>query len=91
MGSLGTRLHRDCNAIGDTVITSPRVPSTRVQNAILSLLIIHIIRRRLIYVAMDNPSLVPSVSCRTNSSYLWNPARADDNVSLADNLQSTCC
>ena len=28
MGSLGTRLHRDCNAMGDTVKISPRIPST---------------------------------------------------------------
>jgi len=28
MGSLGTRLHRDCNAIGDAAKISPRVPST---------------------------------------------------------------
>jgi len=40
MGSLGTRVHRDCNAMGDAAKISPRVPSTCVQNAILSLLII---------------------------------------------------
>ena len=28
MGSLGTHLHRDCNAMGDAVKISPRVPST---------------------------------------------------------------
>jgi len=28
LGSLGTRLHRDCNAMGDAVKISPRVPST---------------------------------------------------------------
>jgi len=28
MGSLGTRLHRDSNAMGDTAKISPRVPST---------------------------------------------------------------
>jgi len=28
MGSLGTRLHRDCNAMGDTAKNAPRVPST---------------------------------------------------------------
>jgi len=37
MGSLGTHLHRDCNALGDAVKISPRVPSFW---AILSLLII---------------------------------------------------
>jgi len=35
MGSLGTRLHRDCNAMCDTANISPRVPSTSAQNAIL--------------------------------------------------------
>jgi len=35
MGSLGTRLHRDCNAMGDVANISPRVPSTRAPNAIL--------------------------------------------------------
>jgi len=28
MGSLGTRLHRDCNAIGDAAKISPHIPST---------------------------------------------------------------
>ena len=40
MGSLGTRLHRDYNAMGDTAKISPRVSSTRAQNAFLSILII---------------------------------------------------
>src|SRR5882757_3420552 len=40
MGSLGTRLHQDCNPMGDAARISPRVPSTCAQNAILSLLII---------------------------------------------------
>jgi hypothetical protein len=40
MGSLGTYLHRDCNAMGDAAKISPRVPSTCEENAILSLLII---------------------------------------------------
>jgi hypothetical protein len=91
MGSLGMRLHRDCNAIGDAAKTTPHVPSTCAQNAILSLLIIHIIPRRQIYVAIDNPSLVPSVSCLTTSSYLWNYVRTANDVSHAENLQSNCC
>ena len=91
MGSLGTRLHQDCNAMGDTAKTSPRVPSTCAQNAILSLLIIHIIPTRQIYVAIDNPSLVLSVSCLTTSSYLWNYMRPADAVSHAENFQSNCC
>jgi hypothetical protein len=122
MGSLGTRLHRDCNVMGNAAKISPRVPSTCAQNAILSLLIkreckamgdaakifprvpstctqngilslliIHIIPSRRIYVAIDNPSLVPSVSCLTTSSYLWNDVCAADNISHAENLQSNGC
>ena len=122
MGWLGTRLHRDCNAMGDAAKISPRIPSTcaqnailslliiqdckamgdaakispRVpstcaQNAILSLLIIHIIPCRQIYVAIDNPSLVLSVSCLTTSSYLWNYVCAADDVSHAENSQSNSC
>jgi hypothetical protein len=39
MGSLGTHLHRDCNAMGDPAKIPPCVSSTSAQNAILSLLI----------------------------------------------------
>jgi len=122
MGSLGTRLHRDSNVMGDAAKISPRVPSTCAQNAILtllivryckamsdaakispripstcaqiatlSLLIIHIIPSRQIYVAIDNPLLVPSVSCLTTSSYLWNHVRAAYDVSHAENFQSNSC
>jgi hypothetical protein len=122
MGSLGTRLHQDCNAMGDAAKISPcvpsiwaenavlslliiwdskamgdaakispRVPSNYAQNAILSLLIIHIIPSCQIYVAIDNPSLVLSVSCLTTSSYLRNYLRAPDYVSHAENLQSNRC
>ena len=91
MGSLGTRLHQDCNAMGDAAIISPSVPFACAQNAILSLLIICIILSRQIYVAIDNPSLVPSVSCLTTSSNLWNYIFTADNVSHAENLQSNGC
>jgi hypothetical protein len=57
-----------------------RVPSTCAQNAVLSLRIVHIIPSRRIYVAIVNSSLVPSVSCLTTSSYLWNDVRAADNL-----------
>jgi hypothetical protein len=77
--------------MGDAGNMSPRVPSTCAQNAILSLLIIHIIPRRQIYVAINNPLFVPSVSCLTTSSYLWNDVRAADNISHAENLQSNTC
>jgi len=77
--------------MGDTAKISPRVPSTCAQNTFLSLLNIHIIPSRQIYVAIDNPSLVPSVSCLTTSSYLWNYVRAADDVSHAENLQNNRC
>jgi len=77
--------------MGDAAKISPRVPSTCAHNAILSLLIIHIIPSRQIYVAIDNPSLVPSVSCLTTSSYLCNYVRAADDVSHAENLQRNGC
>jgi hypothetical protein len=64
------------------------LPARKMQ---FSLLIIHIIPSRQIYVAIDNPSLVPSVSCLTSSSYLWNYVCAADNISHADNLQSNGC
>jgi len=116
---LGTRLHWDCNAMGDAAKISPRipssctqnailslliiqdckgmgdaakisphVPSTCAQNAILSLLIIHIIPSHQINVTIDNTSLIPSISCLTTSSYLWNNVCAADNVSHAENLHS---
>ena len=40
MGSLGTCVHRDCDAMGDAAKISPRLPSTCVQNAIVSVPII---------------------------------------------------
>jgi len=115
MCSLGPRLHRDCNAIGDAAKITPRVPSTCTQHAILSLLIIldckvmgdagnisprvpspcahstnfalliiHIIPCHQIYVHIDNPSFIPSVSCLATSSYLWTDVRATDNTSHAE-------
>ena len=89
MCSLGTRLHRDCNAMGDAMKISPRVPSTCMQNGILCLLIILIIPSRQIYVAIDSPSLGPSVSCRTTGTYLWYYTPAADNVSHTEHLQSS--
>ena len=89
--SLSLLIIRDCKAMGDAVKITPRTPSTGTQNAIVSLLITHIIPSRQIYVAIENPSLVPSVSCLTTSSYLWNDVRAADNISHADNVQSNGC
>jgi len=34
MGSLGTRLHRDCNTMGDTAKISPHVPSTLISRSL---------------------------------------------------------
>jgi len=91
MGTLGMRLHQDCNAMGDAAKHSPRVPSICAQNAILCLHIIHIIWSRQIYVAIDNPLLVPSVSCRTTSTYLWNYVHSANDVSHAEYLQTKSC
>jgi len=85
------RLHRDCNAICDAAKISPRIPSTGAHNAILYLLIIQIIPSCQIYVAINNPSLVPSDSCYTSCGYLWNYVRAADNVSHAESIQSNYC
>jgi hypothetical protein len=64
------------------------LPSRKMQ---FSLLIIHIVPSRQIYGAIDNASLVPSVSCLTTMRYLWNTVRAADNISHAENLQSNGC
>jgi len=79
---------RDCKGMGDTGNISPCVPSTCAQNAIVSLLIMHIIPRRQIDVAIDNPSFFPFVSCLTTSSYLWNDMCAANNISHVQNLQT---
>jgi hypothetical protein len=81
----------DRKAMGDAAKISPPVPSTCAQNAILSLLIILIIPSSQIYVAIDNPSLVPSVPYLTTASYLWHYVCASDNVSHAENLESNGC
>jgi len=91
MDSLGTRMDLECTVRGDVAKISPRVPSTCAQNAILSLLIIHIIPTRQIYVAIDISSLVLSISSLTTSSYLKKYVRGADDVSHAANLQSNGC
>jgi len=77
--------------MGDPAKFSPRVPFTCAQNLIVTLLIIHIIPSCQIYVAIDNLSLVPSVSCVSTISYLRNDVRAANDVSQATKLQSNCC
>jgi hypothetical protein len=42
-------------------------------------------------VAIDNPSLVPSISCFTLSSYLWNYVCTADHVSHAENMETNNC
>jgi len=70
--------------MGDAAKTSPRAPSSSAQNAILSLLIIHIIPSRQIYVAMDDPLLVPSISCHTTISEMyfsqWKPPEVSERM-----------
>jgi hypothetical protein len=77
--------------MGDAAKTSPCIPSTCAQNAILSLLIIHSIPSGRSYVAIDDPSLIPYISCLATSSYICNYVYTADDVSHAENLQSDCC
>jgi len=90
-GSLGPRVHQDCNAMGDAAKISPCIPLTYTHNAIVSLLIIHIIPSRQIYVAIDHTLFIPSVSCLTAWRYLWNSMPAADNVSHTEYLQDDGC
>jgi hypothetical protein len=81
--------HQDWNAMGAAVKTSPHSTSTVVHNAIISLLIIHIIPSSLIYVTIDIPSLVPSISgyitCWYHRTYA-HPADDDSNHSKLSKL-----
>jgi hypothetical protein len=88
MGSLVTRLHQNCNMMGDVATISSCVSSTYAQNAIHCILIRHIIPSHQIYVGIDNPSLILSVCCLTTCSYLWNYVHAADGVSHADKVPS---
>jgi hypothetical protein len=91
MGSLGISLHRDCYAMINFAKISPHIPSTCSQNAIIFSLIIHIIPNRQNYVAIDNPSLVPSVSWLPTTSNPWNYVNAADDVSQGENVQIHGC
>jgi len=91
MGSFDTHVHWHSNATGDAVNISPCIPSACLQNGVLSLQIIHMIPTRQIYVAIDNPSLVLSISCLTNSSYLWNWVCTANNVSHTEMIQTKHC
>ena len=48
---------------------SPHVPSTCVQNSSFSLLILHIISSSQIEVAINNTSLIPSITCLNRNRY----------------------
>jgi hypothetical protein len=91
IGALGRTLYFACNAMCDAAEISARVLSTCAQNVIVSFLLIHIIWSRKIYVAIDHSLLIPSVSCFTTSSYLWNHMRTANNVSHAAYLQWNGC
>jgi hypothetical protein len=80
MSSLGMRLHRNYNVMGDSTKTASCVPSTSMHNVILCILILHIVPNCHIYVAIDNPLLVPSVSCVNSCSYHSNFVRVADDV-----------
>jgi len=88
MGSLGMCLHRYRNAMGDAAEMSPRAASICMQNSIFSVLIIHIIWSRQIYVAIENALLIRSSWSGISSSCLWNYVCEADDVSHAENLQS---
>jgi hypothetical protein len=77
--------------MGDAAKISPSVPSTFPQNAILSLLIIHIIPSCQIYVAIYNTSHIPAVSWHSISSYLSNCVGVAHNVSHSEKLQNKGC
>jgi hypothetical protein len=91
MGSFATRWPWDLNVIVDTVKISRRIPSTCAQNVILCKLIISIIPSSPIYIAIDNTARVPSVTCFTTCSDLWNYLQAADNLSHAESVQSYGC
>jgi hypothetical protein len=73
--------------MGDIAKISPHVACTHTQNAILSVLIIYIIPSCTIYMAIDNSSLVSSISCLITSSDHWNYMHIADNVSHAEILK----
>lgn len=86
-GSFGTCWNMDCKVMTDIAKISPCVSSTCAPNAIFLLPIRAIITSHQLYVSIDNPSLIPSVSCHTTSSYRNNYVRTADNVSHTDDFQ----
>jgi len=91
IGLLGMRMYCNCNVIGNAAKMTARIPFICAPNVILFLVTEHIIPGCQIYVAVENPSLVLSDSCRTTCSYHWNSVRTDDIISHAENLKSNSC
>jgi len=89
--SFGMCLHWDCNPMRDTANISSCLPSTSAQIPFDSLLIIHIILMIQCNMVIENPLLVPSVSCFITHCYPWNSVCTTDNVSHAENLQINRC
>jgi hypothetical protein len=77
--------------MGDASKTSPCVPSTCTEIAILSLAIIPIIATCQINVATDNPALIPSVCCLDTNNNFWNYVCVANDVCHAEILQSNSC
>jgi len=91
MSWLGTRLDRHYNGMGGAVNISPYVSSTSVQNAILSLPIIHTIPSCQINVTMETSLLVLSVSWIRTTSYHLNYMHLGDDVSHSEDMQLNDC
>jgi len=72
MGLLYMPCHWDCNAMDNTAKISPPLPSTCAHNAIPSGIIRHMIWSHQFNVAIDNPSLILSISFVTSSCCHWN-------------------
>ena len=77
--------------MGEVAKISPRVPSTYAHNAILSLLIVHIIPSHQINMGINNPSLVSFVFSFIPTSYIWSFVCAANDDSHAENSQSNRC
>jgi hypothetical protein len=91
MSSVVIHLHQDCSAMADAANISSHIHLTFMQNAVISFLYILIISSHQINIAIDNPSLLPSVYCLTTCSYPWNYVRAADTISHTEHMQSNCC
>ena len=84
-------LYQDQNEMGNAAIISHCVPSSCVYNAMLSTQTFQVIPSRQMYVAIDNPSLIPSFRCLTTSTYWANYLCTAGDVSHVEQLQSNDC